>query len=228
MPQRLFNVSKVGLFCDSYVPGMEKRKGNNEVKVLTLTLRVQPFDAKLAGAIDDGIGEDSNVRATLFRLNNPEPKPHLQRVNFTLGCPRQNLIIFASPDTTDSRIALGQVKIAGTYARTEKNVNGYAFVFKASYGPAGRTEQEFIHEWMLSQRFVTFEESEPSLEFESDGADEDDLTDADEKAREVAARPEPMWDDEPEPARPAKKKAESVNRKLHSHATKKTARKKKR
>lgn len=193
MPQRLFKVSKVGLFLDNYVPSMEKRKGG-EVKVLTLTLRCQPFDSKLALAIDDGVGEGSNVRPTLFQLSHPDPKPHLQRVNFALGCPRQNLTIFASPDTAESRIMLDQVRISGTYARTEKNVNGYAFVFKASYGPVGRTEQEYIHEWMLTQRFVTFEESEPGLDYD---VDDDDETDADEKAREVVSRPPPMWNDEP-------------------------------
>jgi hypothetical protein len=196
MSQRLFDVPKVGLFLDKYVPSLEKRK-SGEVKILTLTLRVQPFDAKLATAIDDGVKEGSNVRTTLFRLNHPDPKPHLQRVNFALGCPRQNMTIFASPDTVEARILFEQVRIAGTYARTEKNVSGYAFCFNASLGPVGRAEQEYIHEWMLSQRFVTFAESEPSLEFA--GGDDDEGTDADQKAHEVIdgrKPPTPMWDDD--------------------------------
>ena len=50
MPQRLFSVPKVPLFLDDYAPGMERRK-DGEVKILTLMLRVQPFDAKLAKGI---------------------------------------------------------------------------------------------------------------------------------------------------------------------------------
>jgi hypothetical protein len=187
--QRLFSVGKVGLFLDGYTPGLEKRRGE-DVKILTLTLRAQPFDAKLATAIDDGLNDDSGVRAALFKLNHPDPKPHLSRVNFNLACPRQRLVLFASPDTESSRIAFDQVKIAGIYARTQKDIDGYAFVFKASFGPVGRTEQEYIHEWMLTQRFVTFEEAEPSLAFDEDH-DEDVEADG-------GGRPEPMWDESDE------------------------------
>jgi hypothetical protein len=219
MSQRLFSVSKVGLFLDSYKGATEKRK-QGEVKVVVMQLRVQPFDAKLAATIDDGVGDESNVRATLFKLNHPDPKAHLDRVNFALGCPRQILSIFASPDTEEARLAFDQVKISGTYARTEKGVNGYAFVFTATYGPAGRDELEFIQHWLHTQHFVTFDESEPLLGFEEDGEDEtDEATDADEKAR----RPAPMWEDPsdaPAPAAKPKAKAKThknVNRKLHSH-----------
>jgi len=159
-------------------------------------------------------------------MGHPDPKPHLQRVNFSLGCPRQNLHIFASPDTEEARLMLDQCRISGTCARTEKNVNGYAFVFKASYGPVGRTEQEYIHEWMLTQPFVTFEESEPSLEFEEDGGDDsDELTDADEKAR----RPAPMWEDgDEQPAAAASEDAkdtekEPARKPIRRHADRKTA-----
>lgn len=229
MSQRLFSVAKVGLFLDSYVPSMEKRKGG-EAKVLTMTLRVQPFDAKLATAIDEGVSEDSNVRATLFKLNHPDPKPHLARVNFSLGCPRQNMHIFASPDTEKARIMFEHVRIFGTYARTEKNVNSYAFVLKASYGPVGRAEQEYIHEWMLSQRFVTFQEAEPSLEFDPVSADQEASED-DVQAREVVnGRQAPMWDDNEKPEAPSKAKpaTERAHRNLHSHQTKKKTAGKKR
>jgi hypothetical protein len=224
--QRLFSVSKVGLFLDKYAPGVEKRKGE-EVKVVTLTLRAAPIDAKLATAIDDGIGGDSNVRASLFKLGHPDVKPHIDRVQFSLGCPRQNLTVFATPDTTDARLMLGQVRIAGTYARTQKDRNGYDFIFRGSLGPVGRDELEFIHDWCRSQRFVSFDESEPLLDTEDDGDDEG--TDADQKARQVVNGrvPAPMWDDEateaPTPAAKAKQR-KNVNRKLHSHAKGKKAR----
>lgn len=197
MSQRLFVTKKVLAFLDDYKPLMEKRK-SGEVKVLKLTLRVQPMDSKLAQSIDDGVGGDSNVRPTLFKMNDAEPKPHLRRVNFELGCTRQNLVIYASSDTVDSRMALLQAKIGGIYARTQKNVSGFAFIFNASVGPVSRQEQEFIHEWLLSQRAVTFEESEPLLDMEDDGEDDDsgDETEQDIKAQ----RPAPMWDEAGETA----------------------------
>lgn len=84
---------------------------------------------------------------------------------------------------------------------------------------------------MLSQRFVTFQESEPSMEFETVD-DDDELTDADEKARATAKAP--MWDDD-EPAaasgkteKPKAAKKDPANRKLHSHQTKKSGRGKRR
>jgi len=187
MPQRLFSTGKIGIFCDTYTPGVEKRKGE-VVKIMTGTFRVQPFDAKLATSIDDGLNDNSGVRAALFKLNHPDPKPHLDRVNFTLACPRQNLIIFASPDTDTSRVGFLQVKITGIYARTQKDVDGYALVFQGSFGPLGRTELEYLHAWHRTQRFVTFEEAEPSLELEDvddEGADE----------HAPAPRPKPMWDE---------------------------------
>lgn len=212
MSQKLFSLGKVGLFLDSYRPGLEKRR-SEEVKVLKLTLRLQPFDAKLARAIDDGVGGDSNVRATLFKLNDAEAKPHLDRVDFALGCQRQNLIVFASKDTDASRIMFEQAKISGTYARTEKGVNDYAFVLTATFGPVGRDQLEYIHDWHLGQRAVTFEESEPLLETESD--DDDEVTDADEKARQQPKLAEAA--DTPK----SKTRKPKANRTLHSHQSKK-------
>jgi hypothetical protein len=217
MSQRLFNVAKIGLTLDDYGAKIEKRR-SGEVKVIELTLRVQPFDSKLARAIDDGVGGDSNVRTTLFKSSeNAEPKPHLRRVNFELGCPRQNLIIYASPDTVESRMSFQQVKISGTYARVEKGIDGYAWVFRATYGPVGRAELEYIHEWKDGQRFITFEASEPDLEFEAVGDDEVDesATDADEKARQAA----PIWEGEGEapPAAREKNREVGARQRLHSH-----------
>jgi hypothetical protein len=221
MSQRLFSVPKVGLFLDSYAPSIEKRRGE-EVKVLTLTLRLQPLDAKIATAIDDGLGDDSGVKAGLFKLSNGEPKPHIKRLDFRLDCPRQNLIVYSTPDTARARMALTQAKITGTYARTQKDLNGYAFVFKASLGPVGRDEQEFIHEWLLTQRFVTFETSEPSMQFDDDGADDDVADDADETPSN--RRPPPMWDSDDANSAPpqgvAADRPEKARRLPRRHATK--------
>jgi hypothetical protein len=201
--QRLFNVPKIAVFLDGYSPAMEKRRGE-EVTVLKLTCRVAPFDAKLARAVDDGVGESSNVRPTLFRLDTADTKPHLERVNFSLGCPRQIVEIFASTDTDAARLAFDQVKVSGVYARTQKDRNGYDLCFKLAFGPVGRDQLEYVHAWYLGQRFLTFKQAEPLMEFEVE--DDDAVT---------TERPKPMWDDD-KPAAAASAE-EPANRKLHQH-----------
>lgn len=226
MSQRLFSVPKVGLFLETIVHATEKRQGD-DVKIVTLSLRVQPFDAKLATAVDDGVSPESGVKATLFNMNNAEPKAHLRRVDFGLNCPRQQLSVFASPDTNKESIALDHVRITATYVRTQKDVNGYAFCFKASFGPLGRRELEFIQEWHLGQKFVTFEEAEPSLEFDEQPDAEDEGSEADVKARE-SARPLEWDDDGSGTGKPAPEETRTAReigsrRTLHSHQSKKKA-----
>lgn len=189
--QRLFSVPKIGLYLDGFAPGVEKRR-EETVKIIKATFRLQPFDAKLATAVDDGLSDNSGVRAALFKLSSVDPKPHIERLNFGLSCPRQNMEVFASPDTDESRIALLQVKIGGVYARTQKDLDGYAFVFTGSFGPLDRATLEFLQHWYTSQQFVTFTESEPSLAFSEESL-EDDLND-----NEPFNRPAPMFDDEDE------------------------------
>jgi hypothetical protein len=153
---RLFTVGKIGCFCDTITHATEARR-DQEVKIVILTLRVQPFDATHASAMVDG------VRVTLFRLNHPEPKESLRRVDFALGVPRQTLHVYAAPDTEQASIVLDQAAVSHTYARTQKDVRGYAFTFKVAFGPCGRQELEFVQDWHLGQRFVTFEVAEPGL-----------------------------------------------------------------
>jgi hypothetical protein len=166
---RLFDTGKVALTCDAITHTTEKRM-DGEVKVIALTLRVQPFDAALASSLHP------DVRATLFKAGK-DPYPHLARVNFELGVPRQALDIFATPETAKATRRLDQVKIAGVYARTEKGVQGYGCVFKAVFGPVSDKELGFCEEWRNTMKFVTFEEAEPSAEFDEpddDEADDDD------------------------------------------------------
>lgn len=61
MAQRLFSINKIPVFLDDYKPGTERRRGET-VKIITLSLRVQPFDSKLANAIDDGMQDESGVK----------------------------------------------------------------------------------------------------------------------------------------------------------------------
>lgn len=190
MGQRLFSTGKIGVFFDTYAPGVEKRRGE-EVSVLKLRLRVQPFDAKLATALDEGVGDDSNIKAGVFSMNTGDPKPNFTRHDFKLGLDRQNLIIFTTPETTEAKLAILQAKISGTYVRTQKDVNALAFVFTATFGPVGKDELAVIHALHRSQAFVTFETAEPLLDVEDDGEEDDDehdddealIRDADEKAR---------------------------------------------
>jgi hypothetical protein len=204
---KLFEVAKIPVFLDVIAHGIEKRR-DDEVKIVTLSLRVQPFDAKLASAMPDG------VRATLFNLNNADPKETLRRVDFALGTPRQNLQVYAAPDTDVPTITFEQVKIVSTYARTEKSIKGYGFCFKASFGPLGRKELEYVCNWHLGQRFVTFEESEPGMfeDEEAGGAEPDEGEDT----------PEHMFDG---PLGESAAAQDGAHRPLHSHQSKRRSRK---
>jgi hypothetical protein len=158
---------KIPVFLLDYKPLTERRRGET-VKVLKLKFKVQPFDSKMAHAVDDGVNDDCGVKDALFKISNGQPKPHRRRVNFDLCCPRQRMVIYASTDTEKSRIAFDQVRITGEYARTQKDVNAYAFCFEGTFGPVGRDEMEYVHAWVGTQRAVTFEEAEPSMELEND------------------------------------------------------------
>lgn len=229
---RLFSVPKIGVFIDSYAPGVEKRAGE-EVTVLKVKCRVQPFDAKLATALDEGVGGDSNIRRTVFSLNTGDPIPHFTAHEFKLGTlPRQTLELFASPDTPGSRMAFSQAKITGCKVRGEKDSNALAFTFSATFGPVGKDELEMVHSLHRMQTFVTFHEGEPLLE-EKD-ADDAEGTDADIKAQ----RPAPMWEDDGTGSgKPAEADASEEGpttreigsrRTLHSHQVKARGRRKKR
>lgn len=195
MPQNLFATPKVPLFLDAITHGTERRRGE-DIKIVTLALRVQPFGPELAASVDEGVQADTGIKPLLFSLNNAEPKALVRRLDVGLGCPRQQLLVFASSDTTKESIAFDQVKIGGTYARTQKDVNGYVFVFRASFGTLGRRELEFIQDWHLSTRFVTFRQAEPSLEFDAESnRDQDEGTDQDQKARQEV-KPALEWEDD--------------------------------
>jgi hypothetical protein len=222
---RLFSVPKVGAFVDNYKPTIEKR-GGDEQTVLKVTFRVEPFDADLAVALDEGVGGDSNIRPTIFSLTTGEAKPNFTKHEFKLGLPRQTLELFASTDTPGSRLALNQAKISGCRVRCDKDSNALAMVFAATFGPVGRDELEAVHALYRRQTFITFHEAEPLLEEEADGND-DEGTDADVKAQTRAPF---EFDDEPkaEPEEGPTTREIGTRHKLHSHQSKKkTAGKKK-
>lgn len=191
---RLFTIGKIPLFCDGIGHRLEKRKGGDEVKVVDLTLRIQPFTAQLAAALDpDGYGF---IKRMLFKATSGDPISDLRSVEFRVPGDSQKLIVFASNDTTEPSIAFDQVKVTKVRARTEKGVDGWALIVGVTFGPVGRAELEYVNEWYTGQRCVTWDEGEPFLDFEP-GDDED--PEADKPVQRVA----PMWDDDAPAARDA-------------------------
>lgn len=184
---KLFSVPKVAIFLDSYKPAKEKRR-EETVTVINATFRVHPFDAKLATAIDDGL--NAGVRPLLFNLNNVEPKAIIGGTDLNLDCPRQNMEMFAAPDTDESSIVFLQVKITKPKAVEHKDVSGFALTFHGTFGPVDRDTLMYLQGWYGTQRFVTFQESEPSLDFSDEELDDED----DDGVRAPAHAP--MFDDE--------------------------------
>ena len=178
--ENMFDAGKIGCFCDSIVHSTENRRGT-ETKIVVLGLRVDPLSTQLASALDQ------RVRNTLFRVDDTTPQAHLKRADFALGVLRQNLHIFATPETEKATRMLSQVQITGVAAKVHKDRNEFSLTFKASFGPADKHELEFIEDWRNNQKFIRFERSEPGL-FED--IDEDDEVDA-----KPVSRPAPMWDD---------------------------------
>lgn len=196
MSQDFFNGLKVGIFLDAVAPGTEKRK-SGETKIVTLSCRVEPFTADLATAIDDGVHAKHQIKPLLYNMTDAEPKSIVERLAVRLGCPRQRVLLFASSDTVKASLALQDVRVGGITVRTSKDANGYVLTFRASFGPVGKTELEYLHDWYLGQRFAVFSQAEPSLEFSGAdaGTDQQQPSDADEKARQAA--PGLTWDDAP-------------------------------
>ena len=210
---RLFETGKIPVFFDDYGPGVEKRSGE-EISVVTVRLRVQPFDADLASALDNGVGGDSNIRPTVFNMSSAEPKKYFSRHDFHLDLERQNLEIFATPDTNLSRVAFTQAKISGCYVRTEKDVNALALCLKATFGPVGRDELEIIHSMHRRQAWITFHQSEPLLELEEVDGDPDD-----EEPEEIGMR-QPEFDD-PRDDQPEGETAREVGARRNLHTGRK-------
>lgn len=206
---KFVDVGKVGCYLEGISHSTEKRK-DGEQKVIVLTLRVDPFDTKLAAAV----GQE--VRQTLFKLNNAEPHAHLQKVYFALGAPRQTLTIFATTDTVKPSIALEQVRITGVYARTSKDARGYVLVFKGAFGPPGARELEYCEAWRNTMAFVTFTESDYDAELDLEPSDDDE---DDENEDEQPRLPEPDFDTETD-GRPLETpgEPEHARQRLHTHA----------
>lgn len=166
---RLFDDDKIGVYLDDYGPRLEKTKDGKEVKMIDLTLRVQPFPADLAGSLDP------DVRALLFTMNDATPKSKIKAMEFKLSVPNQVMTVFLLPEAPSASIAFFDVEISSPRARTEKGVDGFGFVFYASVGPVGPTELEYVQNWYTQQRFITFQPQAPALDFAGASGEEVDL-----------------------------------------------------
>lgn len=207
---KLFSTGKTGVFLESLTHRMEKRK-SGEVKVEVLSCAISPLTVQLAGAIDE------SVRGALYRrTDGAEPHHHVGGIDFRLAMERQDIEVFTTPDTEKASIVLDQVKIEKLRARLHKDSNAYTFTFKAVF-MAGAKQAEFVRNWLYSQRFLSFNLSEPDL----------DLIDTDDEADEEpeTMRPAPMFDDDPEQkelvgAATATGRAapDRANRRMHTHA----------
>jgi hypothetical protein len=159
---RFFDDDKVGCYLDDIGHRVEKTKDGNEIKMVDLTLRVQPLTPELAVSLDP------DVRSLLFAMNSGEPKPKIKTLEFKLTVPRQQLNVYLLPESADPTLAFFDVEISGPRARTEKGVDGYGFVFYASVGPLGSRELEYVQDWHTQQRFVSFAPQQPALDFAGD------------------------------------------------------------
>jgi hypothetical protein len=160
---RLFDTDEpIGCYLDDIGHRIEKTNGG-EIKMVDLTLRVQPFTPEQAAALDP------DVRSLLFSLSDATQRPKIKRVHFNLSVPRQTMEIRPVPDI-DARRLFSDVEITDVRARTQANVDGFALVFYATFEPAGAADLEYVCNWLTQQRFITFEPLQPALAF--DGAEE--------------------------------------------------------
>jgi hypothetical protein len=162
---RFFDDDKIGCYLDDIGHRVEKTKDGKEIPMVDLTLRVQPFTVDLAAALD------VDVRDLLFNRGDALPTAKLKSIHFKLPVPRQGLAVYLLKEVDDGAIFLPDVEITDPRARVEKGVDGYGFVFYASFGPVGRDELSYLVGWHTQQRFITFTPHEPALNFK--GADDD-------------------------------------------------------
>jgi hypothetical protein len=173
---RLFDDDNIGCYLDRIGHKIDETDGH-EIKLVELTLRLQPFTPDLALSLDP------DVRAFLFSLSDATPKAKLKAVHFRLPIPKQQLLVRMLPELAE-QIVFCDCEITEVRARTQKNVDGWALVFKVAYGPASPRDLEYVCDWLTQQRFVTFQPEQPALDFAAKDLDDE----APEPARRVPRR----------------------------------------
>lgn len=188
----LFTVAKIPMYCEGITHRMEKRRGGHEVKVVDLALKLEPLSAQLATALNQD--EYGFVKRTLFKMASGDPVIDLRAVEFRPPSDRQKLMCFASPDTEVASIAFDQVKVTKIRARSSKDATGWTLYVHVSFGPVDKIELAYVNDFYTGQRFITWEEAEPSLDFTDDEGDEDEHEPGD--VIDGRSRPAPMFDDD--------------------------------
>lgn len=198
---KLFTVPKIPVYCEGISHRLERRK-DHDIKVVDLALKIEPFTPQLAAALDPA--EYGFVKRTLFKMTEgAEPVVDLKSVEFRAPRERQNLHAFAAPDVPDASMFLEAVKITKIRARKSKDGSGWTLYVYVSFGPLSADELAWVNQFYSAQTFITFDETDPSLQF-----DEPAKTEA--KAAKPASRPMPGWDDgEPPPAAQAEESEEA-------------------
>lgn len=165
---QLFTAGKIPMYCEGITHRLEKRK-DSEVKVVDLALKIEPFNAQLAAALDQD--EYGFVKRTLFKMNDGDPTTDLRAVEFRTPGDRQQLHCYASPDSPEASIMFDHVKVTRLRARCSKEATGWVFSVHVSFGPVDKTELEAVNEWYTGMKWVRFEEAEPSFAFQEANQD---------------------------------------------------------
>jgi hypothetical protein len=168
---RFCSVDNVGIVLDTFAPKMEERH-DTEVRVIVLTLRIEPLTLAIATSID------SLLRRMLFVASSGECVPQTRDVVFAFDVPRQLLQVRLSPDGNGAgAMLLDQVQIGHLRAKQDKDGKVWSLTFKASVGPVSRDELNYLQNWFATQRFVTFTPAEADL-FEHADDQVEELADA--------------------------------------------------
>jgi hypothetical protein len=214
----LFTVGKIPVYCEGITHRIERRT-SGDTKVVDLTLKIAPFNAQLATALDQT--EYGFVKRTLFKMNSGDPVVDLRAVEFLPPADRQRLTCFAAPDTEKASICLDQVKVTKIRARSSKDAQGWTLYIVVSFGPLDKNELEYVNRFYTSQVFITWDEAEPSLDFEDgDGDDDsdDDLVDDASTLKFPGAAAEPVEGARPVAKRGSKKGPRKTDHDAERHA----------
>lgn len=182
---QLFSSGMVGVFMDAGALGTEKRKKFEEDKVFKVTLRI-PLTPDLASDLVPG---DGQIKAALYAAAiSGDVRPFLRDTTWKIVVPPQRLEVRATPDS-EVGMVFDHAKVSSVFKAKVNGTNADLYV-RLIVGSCGPQEREALAAWHRSERWVTFYESDASLQFETEAG----LTDADEKAR--APHLEPMFTDE--------------------------------
>jgi hypothetical protein len=152
---RLFDTDHVGCWLDTIGHRVE-----DDVKVLDLTLRVEPFTPELAVSLD------SDVRSFLFNLSNPTPRRKIHAMEFALPVDPQVVTVRLVPELATGELALDECTVAKV--RAKRDDGEFVLAFRLSLERPSSKQLEYVNAWHTEQRFLTFRPRDPELDFDAD------------------------------------------------------------